>query len=381
MAKRKPLTKGTELGSFIVVDVLSSGGSSLTYTARNKDTGLYAVIKEYYPYQAAEKGIIYRADNGIDLLPAPGHAAKAKAIFDAPFTYELAASRDVCLTEDNNDPRFFPAQPLAYSPQNKNTLNEYIVIECCAGECLYDVEPYGHTPEERICDCINICLRIAEVTKALHNEKRRLHLDINPRNVFLPISAQGDPAYFGNHPAILIDFGSSVRIDRNDSPIVDEGFSFSADPNFAANEILDLLISDTVASEQFVQYQADYAREKISKQADIYSIYRIFEWLLAGKINPENLQSSDVRNGPDFRQLPDPIQNYIMSFVEDYPFPFSDINALITFFNGLINMIQSRGICKEIIRVRSKQKLDHLKSVTDDYDAEFEPKLVFVDTD
>ena len=218
--KNLALPAGYQLQDYEITKVLSSGGFSFVYLARDKEKNIVA-IKEYLP-----TSIALRADSAT-VLPNADDVALFRHGLKCFFDEGLALAK----IEHKNIVRvlnFFRANETVYMVmqyERGKSLQDYILSQ--AGT--------GTVPEKFI---RRVFGELSNGLREVHTQKL-LHLDIKPANIYIRLD--GSP--------VLLDFGSSRQaLTENLSKI-----SPSYTPGFASPE----------------QY---YDRKLLGPWSDIYSI-------------------------------------------------------------------------------------------------------------
>jgi serine/threonine protein kinase len=212
------LTAGYKLHDYEITKVLSSGGFSFVYLARDKDKNIVA-IKEYLPTSIAT-----RADSAT-VLPNADDVALFRHGLKCFFDEGLALAK----IEHKNIVRvlnFFRANETVYMVmqyERGKSLQEYILSQS---------EPVSEKFIRRVFSELSNGLR------EVHTQKL-LHLDIKPANIYIRLD--GSP--------VLLDFGSSRQALTENQAKVSPSYT----PGFAPPE----------------QY---YDRKLLGPWSDIYSI-------------------------------------------------------------------------------------------------------------
>jgi serine/threonine protein kinase len=217
-AKNLALPAGYQLQDYEITKILSSGGFSFVYLARDKDKNIVA-IKEYLP-----TSIAVRAESAT-VLPNAEDASLFRHGLKCFFDEGLALAK----IEHKNIVRvlnFFRANETVY-----------MVMQYERGKSLQDyiLGQSESVPEKFI---RRVFSELSNGLREVHTQKL-LHLDIKPANIYIRLD--GSP--------VLLDFGSSRQaLSENQAKI-----SPSYTPGFASPE----------------QY---YDRKLLGPWSDIYSI-------------------------------------------------------------------------------------------------------------
>ncbi len=217
-AKNLALPAGYQLQDYEITKILSSGGFSVVYLARDKEKNIVA-IKEYLP-----TSIAVRAESAT-VLPNAEDAALFRHGLKCFFDEGLALAK----IEHKNIVRvlnFFRANETVY-----------MVMQYERGKSLQDyiLGQSESVPEKFI---RRVFSELSNGLREVHTQKL-LHLDIKPANIYIRLD--GSP--------VLLDFGSSRQaLSENQAKI-----SPSYTPGFASPE----------------QY---YDRKLLGPWSDIYSI-------------------------------------------------------------------------------------------------------------
>ena len=203
-----PLPEGAVIGEYRILNALSSGGFSIVYLAFSEQSGECVAIKEYLPSDRALR-------RPGDLVPYIG------AEHIATYKHGLTA--------------FFEEARILATIDHPNIVQVLELIR--ANETIYMVMQYiegislqGHILRERVEGriavlsedfIIDLFSRLLDGLQEVHDRKL-LHLDLKPANVFLQLD--GVPK--------LIDFGTARRTVGRDSGSVIPMFT----PGFAAPE-------------------------------------------------------------------------------------------------------------------------------------------------
>ena len=350
---KKKIHSGCIIGTYELTEFLGEGGSCLCYRALDTESGRIVVIKELYPYEPAERGLIIRS--GADLLAAEGiseeDTALIKRIYERGFSHELNAVGNLkyIRTESgwNNDSRFFSAFPIYWEERKKAcALNqEFLVIDTSDGISL-DLLQLSTAGKDRILECCELTLRILEAVRIMHQEKRRLHLDISPSNIYISNQKIGSDEHYGKHLAMLIDYGSSFEL-NSEGGVILSGEVFSASPGYAAPELKEQRI------------------ENIGPQTDLYSVMKVFQELLIRDVTEKaNSWRGKIKKDRHFQTLPPVIQEVLIHFVEKKLGSGRDSNAeeAIKDIETLIDIIRMQGIHREVIAARAEEKAAQFSS-------------------
>jgi len=196
---RKPLQPQTKITQNIVIDRLISelGGTSLVYLAQN---GHYnVIIKEYFPSDINNSEyMLYRSKNNKCIetnisdenILAKLKKEKKRFIEQAQKT-ELAINSPTSSTmgNDYSSIYFFECMDITedvrQTPGFENTLSVYLLFACKNGMTLDNYIKYisknGHISLEQN---LYITKSILLTLRYLHEERKMLHLDIKPDNLF-----------------------------------------------------------------------------------------------------------------------------------------------------------------------------------------------------
>lgn len=286
---------GLMLGDYEVVQFLASGGSSLCYKAVHRESGHIVILKEFYPYSLAKRELISRDRDGIRILEKPGLPLRdTKRIRKAKeaFTRELSASEGLRYCKDTaggvtNDPRYLPVTVL--KPQlGDGALNDcFLVIDTASGVFLNNFE-FASEGRALVLDKLAVIRELLNALDELH-KKNRVHLDLKPENVLISSIFVNKKDCSGNHPAIILDFGSSLPVDERGFIKTDgaDNVYLTTTRKFAAPEVIN----------------GDY--DRIGFRSDVYSVFVIMRGLLLSDVemDDDELSSHDIRQSPSVQML------------------------------------------------------------------------------
>lgn len=183
MLKKIPysLEKGTQIGSYSIVDILGSGGFSIVYLVVNYE-GRYFAAKEYMP-----AGLAMRANNtnNLELI-----SESNKDVFEYGMK-QLQQEAKLLLSLKH------PSILKVFECFSENN-TVYLISEYCKGKTLKkDVLDFPHKYNEN--EIKRVIYPVLEAVDELHM-KGMLHRDIAPDNII--IRENGAP--------VLIDLGSAI---------------------------------------------------------------------------------------------------------------------------------------------------------------------------
>lgn len=345
----RPLPGLTELGEYQVVEFLAAGGSSLCYKAVHKGTGHIAVLKEFYPYSLANRGLVYRG--GLCIREAPGLTLRDKRRIrtaEKNFDSELLAADQLRYREDvaggvTNDPRFL-AVTKVMPDVGDSALNRYHAIDTHAGTFL-DKLSFSGEGRERVLDELSLVKQVLIALRALHRHKApRAHLDLKPENILVSYVHVNDGDRPGNHPVILLDFGSSLPIDERG--IIKTGGAdvfLTSTRGYAAPELIN----------------CDY--DRIGIRSDIYSAFVILQQLLLSDVEEggEDLPLSlyeRIRQSRSVRVLTENEQKLLAEFLSR-GLSRRDIDTAEAFLQELdtaIDVLRCCGVHPAILRASAE---------------------------
>lgn len=290
-----------------LVREIGRGGSCICYHAFDRKTGEFAAIKEWFPLSFAQEGWIERQGNTL-ALTAAGKAFETtiRHRFETDFVREETLAGRQRYTEDsvqlNNDPNAFSVELL-----RTGTWMQYLVIETEAGTPLDRVQFGGTTPEERLADILDTGLQLATRLEWLHSEKRVLHCDLKPENIYVSQLNTGKKDEVSSHILRLIDYGSGFALDTDDHVQQESMTHLSFSAGYAAPELQALRDEE----------RWEDAAEKLGPATDVYAALRIILELLAPEANKEELYSGDLWDSSILGHLPEPVIEYYCNFFEN----------------------------------------------------------------
>lgn len=346
------------LNGFQPVKLLSFGGSSLCYQALDTATGRIAVVKELYPYSLARDGLIVR--NGVELTEAPGLDSKTRdrvrAVFARGFSQELEAGDQIRFYRDpetgpTNDPRFLSSAPLPFAG-HPGALNRYQLIDTQAGTFL-DRAVFTSEGRSRVVDELALIKQLALAVRVLHKEKRRVHLDLKPENILISKVHVNEEDKWGNHPVILIDFGSSFP--------VDEAGRLAAD----GDEIL-LTSTQEYMAPEVRNAVLDGEYDRIGFRSDLYSVFMILQRLLlsdAGAVDEGQLSCETIRADRHVAALTADEQDMLVELlrlgIDTRRIDTAD--KLIDALDQAIEVLSDRGIHPIILRKNARRIAEQIR--------------------
>lgn len=266
-----PLPKGFQLDVYRLERVLSKGGFSIVYLARDP-AGTPVAIKEYLPTDLAQRS----ADN-----PVPIVATERLSTFNRGMRSFIEEAR---LLAHIHHPNVVAVLDFA-----KANGTAYIVMRYEHGHSLYD---YVYRLRERRATIResflrDVFVRLLSGLREVHSQKL-LHLDIKPANIYLRRDA---------HP-VLLDFGATRwGLQQADATL---GHTFT--PGFAAPEqqgsgegmgpwtdiyaigatLYACLAAGTAPQPASVRMQADAVEPAQQRWAKIYSpqLLELIDWCM-----------------------------------------------------------------------------------------------------
>lgn len=256
--------KGNSGTTYIVRNLLGSGGTGFVYLCENESEKKFYAIKELYP---KEIGFSLMRDTESGVLKIH-EKFESDAICDKFNWYKENIQREFSLhyhatqsrIKTNNDPFFlkcislFEANGTAYivyDTQCGKTLNVY--VEESQNKC---------DKREYLISILSTAIVTAKKIACIH-DSGILHLDISPLNVFLIDHGDGDVPY-------LLDFGSAFEM-NSDAEIEHR---FSTTEGFSAPEL-------------YCRSEGNYEGYPVSMATDTYSIVAILFYALYGKTYDE----------------------------------------------------------------------------------------------
>lgn len=333
------------LRDYQLVEYTGAGGSSLCYKAVDKLTGRIVIIKELYPRSLADKGLIVRQD--MEIHPARNISERdlktVLAVFARGFQQELKSGNDVRFFADpksgvTNDPRFLCAADVVYEG-SQDALNRYQMIDTQAGVFL-DKVTFKLLGRERVIDILSLEMQILIALKTLHNEKHIAHLDLKPANILVSMSYVNREDLWGNHPVILIDFGSALSIGE-EGIILEERPALSTTLEYAASE---------VKQRQF---------NLIGKRSDVYSAMIILLELLLQDAKPYDYRSCElIESSESVSSLNTEEQKLLVSFLRDgiERRKFETVEMLAEELERVIRVLKNIGVDEVIIKKNAATK-------------------------
>lgn len=338
------------LKDYQLIEYIGSGGSSLCYKAVSKVTGRIAIIKELYPRQLAAKDLIIR--DGVALYPALNISERdLKRVLNAyenGFKHELESGSDVRFFLDDkseltNDPRFLAAVNVDFRGP-ENALNRYQMIDTQAGVFL-DKLDFQTKERERVIDILSLEMQILIALKALHNEKHLVHLDLKPANILVSRTYVNKQELWGNHPVILIDFGSALAI-GDDGKIIEKKPSLSSTLEYAPSEVKQRQV------------------EIIGKRSDIYSAFIILQKMLLSDAGDYKSRSCElIKESKSVASLHEPEQNLLVQFMRDgiESRKYETVEEMIDGLERVIRVLRNLGVDEVIIKKHAEEKAREIR--------------------
>lgn len=249
----RPLPQGFPLDGYRIERLLSQGGFSMVYLARDQG-GAPVAIKEYLPFLLARR-------TGDD--PVPTVAAEDRAAFNQGMKCFFQEARLLAHIDHPNVVRvlnFFRANETAY-----------MVMRYESGNNLKDhvqrLQAHGAAMQENVLR--QIFVHLLNGLREVHRQ-RLLHLDIKPANIYL--NGEGQP--------VLLDFGASRHGLGENRPVLAPVHT----PGFAAPE-------------------QEGSGEAVGPWTDIYSIGATLYACLAGNPPPPATarMEKDELNAAEYR--------------------------------------------------------------------------------
>lgn len=182
------LPEGTEIGGFVLADVIGRGGFGITYRARERRSQQTYAIKEYMPEDFALR------DPRGTVTAQPGRGDTYERGLRA-FLIEANTLKEL--------PRRDGLVKVRGAFERSGTA--YCVMEYIEGDSLDRMSQrmarrVGHTPPDLVAD---LAASVCWALDALH-EKGVIHRDVKPANIM--IRRSGEP--------VLIDFGAARQLSR-----------------------------------------------------------------------------------------------------------------------------------------------------------------------
>lgn len=185
---RTPLPKGSQVGDYIITDLLGRGGFGITYRARHSINGARVVVKEHIP-----EGLATREKDGTTVTyTAPEHEELFRATL-AEFTEEVNVLMGL------QHPGIVP---ILNAFEANGTA--YYVMPFVAGSPL-ELSPHNSlNPERQAQEARRIkrLLLLLLDTLSYLEQHNVVHRDIKPENI--RITPEGQP--------VLLDFGSARQL-------------------------------------------------------------------------------------------------------------------------------------------------------------------------
>lgn len=289
--KRAPLRPGERLTlsnseSYLITDVLSEGGFSLTYLAKKTGAGSspLMVLKELFP--AELKGGYAQRINGT--ITCCSRFSSLQAETDSQWhdliqdlTREVTLARRACqVFIPGSDHAFQSTDYLAADgPFTDQHGNYYVLYDTHKGISLDHLicsgwasrEDRGKKRNSQLPLILSVLTELSAKLQMLHTN-HILHLDISPANVFLALTG-GDTRLL----PFLIDFGSAL--DTADEEAVRQ-HRYTSNACFSAPELFPL-----------AEYNTTDCGFSASPASDTYSIAAILFWAVTGA-NPNKEYAS-----------------------------------------------------------------------------------------
>ena len=344
-----------ELGNYQIVGFLAEGGSSICYKALHKGSGHIVILKEFYPYQLAKRGLIFR--NGLRVLEKPALPLRDKKRIrkaKEAFARELSASEQLRYCKDTaggvtNDPRYLPVTVL--KPQlGDGALNDcFLIIDTASGVFLNNFE-FASEGRALVLDKLAVIRELLNALDELH-KKNRVHLDLKPENVLISAIFVDKKDYSGNHPAIILDFGSSLSIDnRGFIETGDADVFLTSTKKYAAPELIN----------------GDL--EKIGIRSDIYSAFIILQELLLSDAENDDDElplQKRLLQSPSIRTLTKKAeQQWLFDLLGRGLFrrEISTADAFIKEIDTTIEILENGGVHPAILRKSPEEHTDKVLS-------------------
>ena len=333
------------LKNYQLVEYVGAGGSSLCYKAVDKLAGRIVIIKELYPYSLADRGLIVRRE--MDIIPAQNiNEQDLKTVlsdYEKGFQQELRSGNDVRFFSDvnsgiANDPRFLSSADVTYEG-SKDSLNKYQMIDTQAGVFL-DKLTFQLKGRKRVIDILSLEMQILIALKILHNEKHLVHLDLKPANILVSKSYVNKEELWGNHPVILIDFGSALPVGE-DGIILEEKPVLSSTLEYAASE---------VKQHQF---------KRIGKRSDICSAMIILQKMLLQDAGPYEYRSCElIKQSESISNLNMEEQKLLVSLLKDgiERRRFETVEMVMEELERVIRILKNIGVDELLIKKNAAKK-------------------------
>lgn len=340
--------KTVTINRYQIFAVAGVGGSSLVYRAVDQQTGNVLFLKEFFPIRFAED--LERGQN--QLLHFRQDVPESRrniirACFADAFRQELESSEAIRYTgvgspQITNDDRFLVAS--TRFSLNGDPTEVFAVIDTGSGETLDKVlDEIKLTGRQRIVNLLQIAGRICTVMGALHS-KKRLHLDVSMRNVFLQNVEPDKP---GEAPAVVLDFGSCVQFENG---IIDltAGYSPSG--------------SET-APPELIALKYGGNPSQIGPASDTYEIVFLLAQMLSHDAVPSVFDPDatlDYTHSVAFKSLHEIEQSALSELLEkgldsEPTFRYQTCEALKTELDRLLRITQNFGVDRDIIKKTSME--------------------------
>ncbi len=224
LGDRRPLQQGTVLADYTIVSCIGEGGTSLVYSAKDRISGEFVVIKEYYPVRRSIKtkssyDTPFERD-GVRLLPKRGISARYLKGAQQ-FQREQEISDALRFERGSNYSGLLPQRylPVPEDPAFQGTAAAYAVMKTAAGETLSDFILRERDGKNYLPALLEILCGVLSRLSRFHS-RGYLHLDITPRNIYLLTME-------GTRLPVFLDYGSAQEKNdiRSDALTCSSGFS------------------------------------------------------------------------------------------------------------------------------------------------------------
>jgi len=226
---RKPLTPGTLINGYRIINLLGAGSFGLTYSVSHNQSAIL-VLKEFFP-----DGVVYRDKNN-KLKCFEGD--EATRIFNLGSELFVSEAKNIASI---SHPNIMEVREFFFL----NNTN-YLVSAFTDGQSLDKILKTGN--QFREWQLNKVCLGIIQGLGFCHDVKI-IHCDLKPSNIIIK----------NDFSPVIIDFGASVRL-RNGSTGNSEMYTegYSAPERLSSNSL-------------------------IGSASDVYSIGAVFFKLIAGR--------------------------------------------------------------------------------------------------